>query len=84
VNKPFRIKTITLFQQRGVLGLLTLDKRRVASGFDFHLAQHLTNDDLNVLVIDLHTLQAVNLLNLIDNVFGQCRNAFESENVMRG
>ena len=35
-----------------------------------------------MLVIDLHTLQAVHLLNLIDDVLSQGRNALESQNVV--
>ena len=35
-----------------------------------------------MLVIDLYTLQAVNLLNLIDDVLSQSRNALKSQNVV--
>ena len=35
-----------------------------------------------MLVIDLHTLQAVHLLNLIDDVLSQSRNALEPQNVV--
>ena len=35
---------------------------------DLHLAQHLADDDLDVLVVDLHALHAVDLLHLVDQV----------------
>ena len=35
---------------------------------DLHLPHHLADDDFKVLVIDLHTLETVNRLNLIHNV----------------
>ena len=40
----------------------------VARIVDLHLPHHLTDDDFKVLVIDLHTLETVNRLNLIHNV----------------
>ena len=47
-----------LFEEAGIAGLV-----------DLHLAHHLTDDDLEVLVVDLHTLEAVNVLHLVDDVF---------------
>ena len=38
---------------------------------DFDLAQHLANDHLDVLVVDPHTLQAVNVLDFAHQVVGQ-------------
>ena len=35
---------------------------------DAHLAQHLADDDLDVLVVDRHTLAVVDALDLIDHV----------------
>ena len=40
----------------------------VARRVDAHLAQHLANDDLDVLVVDGHTLGPVDLLHLVHQV----------------
>ena len=45
--------------------LLAAQRSRVVAGpGDLDLAQHLANDHLDVLVVDLHALQAVNVLDL--------------------
>ena len=49
---------------------------------DLYLAQHLSNDNLNVLVINGHTLEAVDLLNLIHDVFGQLFHALKAQDVV--
>ena len=36
-----------------------------------HPAQHLADDHLDVLVVDLHALEPVDLLDLVDQVLGQ-------------
>ena len=46
-------------------------KAGIAGFSDFNFTQHLTNDDLDVLVVDLHALQTVNVLDLVDDVLGQ-------------
>ena len=76
------MQTLVLFQQGGVLDLLTLDQGRVARGSDDHLTQHLANDHLDVLVVDLHTLQSINLLDLVDDVLGQLFNALQAQNIV--
>ena len=40
----------------------------VAGLGDLHLAQHLADDDLDVLVVDFHALEAVNFLHFVDQV----------------
>ena len=40
-------------------------KRRVARIVDLHAAQHLPHDHLDVLVVDLHALQPVDVLHLV-------------------
>jgi hypothetical protein len=47
------------------------------------LAQHLADDHLDVLVVDLHTLEAVDLLDLVDDVLRQIRNTLETQDVVR-
>src|SRR3546814_7731989 len=38
---------------------------------DLHLLQHLADDHLDVLVVDLHALQAIDVLDLLDQVIGR-------------
>src|SRR5699024_9005296 len=66
-----------------VFNLLTLQKFGVARILDFHSTQHLPNDDLDMLVVDTHTLQPVNILNFLDQIGGQFGNAAQAQNVMR-
>ena len=48
--------------------LLAAQEAGVAGVGDLDLAQHLANDHLDVLVVDLHALQAVDVLDLVDQV----------------
>jgi len=48
--------------------LFTADVVRVADIVDHHTAQHLTNNHFNVLVVDLHTLQTVNVLHFVEEL----------------
>ena len=43
-------------------------EERVSPGSSTTLSHHLTNDHLEVLVVDLHTLETVHFLDLIDEV----------------
>ena len=51
-----------------LLDLLVDEEVRVADVLDADAAQHLANDDLDVLVVDGDALQAVDLLDLVDEV----------------
>jgi hypothetical protein len=55
-------------QHLGALDLLARDEAGVARIDDLHPAQHLTHDHLDVLVVDLHALQAIHVLHLVDDV----------------
>ena len=48
-----------------------------------HPAQHLPDDDLDVLVVDLHALEPVDLLDLVHQVAGQLLLAQDPEDVVR-
>ena len=63
--------------------MLAQDEAAVAVIDDDHAAQHLTNDDLNVLIVDLHALQAVHILHFIGDVAGQRFHALQLQDVMR-
>ena len=51
--------------------LLADQERGVAGVDDLDLLQHLANDHLDVLVVDLHALQSIDVLDLVDEVVGQ-------------
>jgi hypothetical protein len=58
-------------------------KRGVARVDDLHPAQHLADDHLDVLVVDLHALQAVDVLHLVDDVARQLLDAQQAQDVVR-
>ena len=62
------VNTLALYQRALEQILLVLDLVGAACVLDAYLAEHLTDDDLDVLVIDVNTLQTVNLLYLGDDV----------------
>src|SRR5690606_21809759 len=64
------------------LDLLALDEGGLTHFGDFHLAQHLANDHLDMLVVDLYTLEAVNLLDFIDHKLGQGVDPLQAQNIV--
>ena len=63
--------------------MLAFEKRGVAGILDLPFLQHLAHDDFDVLVVDLHTLQAVDVLHFVDHVVGQSFYAHDGKNIMR-
>jgi hypothetical protein len=63
--------------------LLADQEGGVAALGDLDLLQHLADDHLDVLVVDLHALQPVDLLDLVDEIFGQRLDARASQDVVR-
>ena len=49
---------------------------------NLYAAQHLANDHLDVLVVDIHTLLFVDLLDLIDHVLSDSVPALHTEDVL--
>ena len=56
---------------------------RSSPGLDDHAAQHLANDHLDVLVVDLHALQTVDVLHFVDDVARQFFDALQAQDVLR-
>ena len=56
---------------------------RVARLDDVHLAQHLADDQLDVLVVDRHALRAVHLLDLVHQVLLQGLHALDAQLLVR-
>ena len=63
--------------------LLALDQVRIARIGDLDLLQHLPNDHLDVLVVDGHALQPVDVLDLVDQVVGELFHALDRQDVVR-
>ena len=65
------------------IDLLLEQEVGVADFLDLHPAQHLPDDDFDVLVVDVHALQAIDLLNFVDEVLLQLLLAEHAQNVVR-
>ncbi len=65
------------------IDLLARQQRGVAAVGDLDLLQHLANDHLDVLVVDLHALEPIDLLDLGHEVLGQRLDAQHLEDVVR-
>ncbi len=63
--------------------LLALDQLRLAGIRDLDLLQHLANDHLDVLVVDRHALQTVDVLDLVDQVVREFLDALDRQDVVR-
>src|SRR5262245_45954741 len=63
--------------------LLALDQVGLARIVDLDLLQHLTDDHLDVLVVDADALQPVDLLDFVDQIGGEILDAFDRQNVVR-
>ena len=55
----------------------------VARIFDLHLAEHLVEDDLDVLVVDLHALRAIDVLHFGQQVLIERFFALDAKDVVR-
>jgi len=62
--------------------MVALQKPGVAGLDDFDLLQHLANDGLDMLVVDRHALQPVDLLDLIDQEVRQGLDTQDTQDVV--
>ena len=74
---------IVLFGEIVFVDDLLLEETGVAGLVDLHLAHHLTNDDFEVLVVDFHTLEAIDVLHLVDDVLLHGGGTLDGEDVAR-
>src|SRR6185436_595731 len=72
-----------LLVELDLVDLLALEELRLAGVLDLDLLQHLADDDLDVLVVDGHALQPVDVLDLVDQVVGEFFDALDRQNVVR-
>ena len=55
----------------GLVDVFTLQKRGFSAVEDLPLLEHLTHDDLDMLIVDLHALKTIDVLHLVDHVVCQ-------------
>ena len=61
--------TIIFFHEFQFVYDLLFEEASISRFINLYFTHHLTNDNLKVLIIDLHTLQAVYILNFIHDIF---------------
>src|SRR5438132_156113 len=74
---------LVLLEHQQAVHVLALEERGVARILDAHLLQHLTDDDLDVLVVDADALEAVDLLDLVHQVLLHLLDALDPQDVVR-
>ena len=80
---PFLDDLLVFLFEIELVDLIAPEERGVARIGDLHLAQHLAHDDLDVLVVNLHALQAINFLHFVDQVLLQILRSADLENFVR-
>ena len=79
----FVVHLVGGIQELAALDLLAHDEVGAARCGDDHATQHLANDHLDVLVVDLHALQSVDVLHLVHDVARQRLDAQQAQDVVR-
>src|SRR5256885_1435992 len=69
--------------ERELVHVLALEEVGVPRVDRFYLLQHLAHDHADVLVVDLHALQPVDLLHLVQEVLLHRPRAFDPQDVVR-
>lgn len=70
-------------QQLGALHLFGLDELRITRFGDGNTTQHLTDNYFNMLIVDLHTLQTINVLDFVSDVAGQGLDTLQTQDIVR-
>jgi hypothetical protein len=83
MSLAFGAHAVVGVQQFRTLDLFAHDVVGVTGIGDLHATQHLANDDLDVLVVDLHTLQTVDVLHFVDDVARELFDAQQTQDVLR-
>src|ERR1051326_1039360 len=76
------LHALVLFLELKFVDLLSPQEGSVTRLGDANLAEHLADDDFDVLVVNGHTLQAVNLLHFVDQMFLQLLRAADVEDLV--
>ena len=81
--QAFELGLCVDFLELDEIKLFALDQRGLAAILDFDLLEHLTNDNLDVLIVNLHALQTVDVLDFVHEVGCQCLDALDAQDVVR-
>ena len=73
---------VGVFQFRGI-DMLARDQGGFAAIGDFQLLHHLAADHFDMLVVDLHALQAIDVLDFLDEIGRQFFHALDAQDVVR-
>jgi hypothetical protein len=79
----FLVHALVLFFELQLVHLLAPQEVRVAGFRDADLAEHLADDDLDVLVVNGDTLQAIDFLDFVDEVLLELLRAADVEDFVR-
>ncbi|RMO83569.1 hypothetical protein ALQ34_05340 [Pseudomonas syringae pv. maculicola] len=75
-------QTLVFYQNVSQFHLVALDETGIARLGNLNFTQHLTQNGLDVLVVDLHALQTVYVLNLVDDVLGQRADTQQTQDIV--
>ena len=77
------LQALVQLRELDPVDMVARDVAAVAGLDDLDLLQHLADDHLDVLVVDQHALQPVDLLDLVDEIGGQRLDAPDGQDVVR-
>src|SRR5690554_222748 len=77
------IRLFVLFQHLSDFHLVARQQGGITRIGNFHLAQHLPNDNLDVFIVDDNALQAVHVLDFVGDVLGQLDHTQQTQDVVR-
>ena len=80
---PSRDHALVLVAEAELIDLLFEQEVGVAHFLDLHPAHHLANDHFDVLVVDVHALQAIDFLDFVHQVSLQLLLTEHAQNVVR-
>ena len=66
-----------------LVDIFAMEEGRVARIGDAHFLQHLADDDLNVLIVDIDALEAIDLLHLVDEILLEFADAANIEDLLQ-
>ena len=77
------LRAIVLVAEDLAIHVLPFEELRLARLHDSNLLQHLLDDHANVLVVDLHALEAIDLLHFVEQILLHRARSLDPQNVVR-
>ena len=75
--------TVVLFHEFELIHYLLFQEAGIARFIDFNLTHHLTNDYLEMLIVNFYTLQTVYVLDFIYDIFLNSRRSHDCQDIRR-